>query len=329
MPRAVVTGGTAGVGRALSRELARRGFDVAVIARDEGRLAKTAEEIQDFGRRAMTFSVDVVDASAVEAAADAVAADWGGIDLWINDAMTTVYAPFDQMTPEEFSRVTDVVYMGQVHGARAALRHMRKARSGKIVFIGSSLAYRPIPLQSAYCAAKHAVRGFVSALRTELYHEGVPVKLAMMQLPTVNTPQFSWCRSKLDREPDAPPPVYSPETVARAILDAAMGSAEEVFIGRSTAELVMAETVAPNFLDRPVADRAWKAQLSKIPAPGTREGNLFQPVPGDPGAEGRFSAEQVTRVLSLPSGLVRGGALALAGGAAALLGYAAARMRER
>ncbi|MEF2073359.1 SDR family oxidoreductase [Consotaella aegiceratis] len=329
MPTVVITGGSAGVGRALSRLYAREGWNVAVIAREQGRLDKTASEIRGFGAEAMTFSADVTDAAALEAAAEDVVKSWGAIDLWINNAMTTVYSPFDQMTAEEFERVNAVVYLGQVNGARAALKHMRAARNGKIVFIGSALAYRSIPLQSAYCAAKHAVHGFVSALRSELYHDGVPVDLAMMQLPTVNTPQFSWCRSKLPVRPDAPPPIYSPEAVAQAIYDAALGDTEEVFIGRSTMELVAAQTVAPNLLDRPVGIKAWQGQLSDRKQLGSHDGNLFEPVIGDYAAEGRFSSDQVARVTRVGSGLFRGGVIALAGGAAALVGYALAGGRHR
>ncbi len=330
MAGVVITGGTAGVGRALARLYASDGWNVAVIARGEARLEATAKEIRSLGVRALAISADVADAVAMREAAARASQEFGGFDLWINNAMTTVYSPFAEMTDEEFRRVTDVVYMGSVNGARAALSEMRPARHGRIVFVGSALAYRSIPLQSAYCAAKHAVRGFVSALRTELIHDDVPVGLSMVQLPTVNTPQFSWCRNKMPRIPDAPPPVYSPEAVARGIRDAAARGDEEAFIGRSTVKLIAGEHVAPHLLDRIVAGAAWDGQQGEQRQDeASREGNLFEPAPGDPGSQGRFTAIQTESAATVSSGQARTGAALLAGGGAALALLAARRLLRR
>jgi NAD(P)-dependent dehydrogenase (short-subunit alcohol dehydrogenase family) len=218
---AVVTGASAGIGRAIAREFAGHGWDVAVLARDQARLEAAAEEIRGRGARALPIVTDVADFAAVEAAAIRVERELGPIDVWVNNAMATVFAPFSRITAEEFRRGTEVTYLGQVHGTMAALAQMRPRNRGTIVNVGSALAYRAIPLQSVYCGAKYAVRGFTDALRAELLHERCAVNLVMVHLPAVNTPQFDWALNKTGRRPQPMPPIYQPELPARAIFFAA------------------------------------------------------------------------------------------------------------
>lgn len=274
----VVTGAAAGVGRATAHRFAHAGARVGLIARDGSALEDVKAEIESFGGTAFVAAADVADGHAVFAAADAIAAALGPIDVWVNDAMVTVYAPVVDMTPEEFRRVTEVTYLGFVHGTMAALNHMRPRNRGTIVQVGSSLAYRGIPLQSAYCGAKHAIRGFTDSLRSELLHDRSPIAVTMVQLPAVNTPQFDWARVHIDREPRPVPPVVQPEAVAEAIVRAARHPRREYWLGLSTVKVILGSMAAPGCLDRLLARWAYRGEESQRAVPPGRRDNLFTPV---------------------------------------------------
>lgn len=315
-PVAAVTGASAGVGRAAALAFARRGWSVAVIARGRARLDSAAREIEAAGGRALALPADVADAGALEAAADEVVARWGRIDVWVNNAMATVFGPVSALSPEEVRRVTEVTYLGQVHGTLAALKHMRAQGGGTIVQVGSALAYRSIPLQSAYCAAKAAVRGFTDSLRSELEHEGSRIRLTMVQLPAVNTPQFDWARSHLPRRLQPVPPIHEPDAVAEAIVRAAVEAPRELWVGAPTIQAILGTMAAPGLLDRMMARRAWDGQMTDEPA-APRDGNLFDAPAGDPGVQGRFGPRAREHVMAV-SGTAARSALA----AAALAGAA-------
>lgn len=278
----VVTGASAGVGRAVAIAYARRGARVALLARGRAGLAGAADQARAAGAADVrTYQVDVADAEAVQEAADDVAAAWSGLDVWINDAMLSVFAPAWEITPAEYRRVTEVNYLGTVHGTLAALRHMRPAGHGAIVQIGSALAYRGIPLQAAYCATKHAIQGFNDSLRAELLHDGNRVTLSMVQLPAVNTPQFSWVRTRLPRHPQPVPPIYQPEVAARAVLWTADHGKRELNVGGPTLMTRLGDMVAPGFLDRLLATdkEGYRGQqTAALIDPATWRDNLDKPV---------------------------------------------------
>ncbi len=256
-PVVVVTGASAGVGRAAAAAFAQRGWSVALLARGRTGLEGARHEVEQAGGSALVIPVDVGDPDAVAAASDRVVAAWGGIDVWVNNAMATVYAPVEEITPAEFKRVTEVTYLGQVHGTLAALKHMRRQGTGTIVQVGSALAYRASPLQSAYCAAKAAVRGFTDSLRSELIHEGSPIRLTMVHLPAVNTPQFDWARSRLPRRLQPVPPIHDPEVAAEAIVRAARKAPRELWVGSPTIKAILGTMAAPGLLDQLLARGAW------------------------------------------------------------------------
>ncbi|WP_026440278.1 SDR family oxidoreductase [Acidocella facilis] len=284
----VVTGAGAGVGRATATMFAKAGYDVALLGRDEGRLQAAAAEIQGLGARAVWHSVDVADADAVSQAAQAIEQEFGPISVWVNNAMATVFAPVTKVTPEEFRRATEVTYLGTVHGCLAALAAMQKRGAGTIINVGSALAYRSVPLQSAYCGAKSAIRGFTDSLRSELIHDRSQIKLCMVHLPAVNTPQFNWALNKMGRRPMPVPPVYAPEVPARAILFAAEHPRRELWVGFPTVKAILANRIAPGFADWVLARQGYSGQLTSEPEPEDRPANLFKPVPGDEAAHGRF-----------------------------------------
>ena len=287
---AVVTGASAGVGRATVRELAERGWDVALLARGSVGLEAAAEEVHDRGRRALAIPTDVADAAAVEEAAARVEEELGEIELWINDAMTTVFAPIHEIVAREIERATAVTYLGQVHGALAALRRMRPRDRGTIVFVGSALSYRGIPLQSAYCAAKFAVRGFHESLRTELLHEGSAIRTTIVHLPAVNTTQFGWCRTELGRHPRPVAPIYQPEVAAAAIVDAAENAPRQKIVGTWNWLIVQLAQIVPGIGDHFMARSGYDGQLTDIEIEPVRPGNLFDPIDDthDHGAHGIF-----------------------------------------
>ena len=321
-PVVAITGASAGVGRATALVFGRNGWNVALIARGRDRLEHARHEIEREGGCAMVLPADVADASAVFRAADEACAHWGTIDVWVNNAMATIFGPVDEISPEEFKRVTEVTYLGQVHGTLAALKHMRPRGRGVIVQVGSALSYRSIPLQSAYCAAKFAVRGFTDSLRTELEHEGSGIRLTMVQLPAVNTPQFDWARSRLPRQLQPVPPIYQPEAIAARICEAAHTTPRELWIGLPTWKAVIGTMMLPDWLDRLMSQRAWDGQMTAEPASGDRTGNLVEVPPGDPGSRGRFDAQSSPRVAALSGGAVRASlaALLVSAGAIALTG---------
>jgi NAD(P)-dependent dehydrogenase (short-subunit alcohol dehydrogenase family) len=301
----VITGASAGVGRATALRFARAGAHLALIARDREALDVVRGEVEGLGGTAMFVPLDVADADAVFAAADAIAAERGGIDIWINDAMVTVFSPVWQITPEEFRRVTEVTYLGFVHGTMAALRHMRPRNRGTIVQVGSALAYRGIPLQSAYCGAKYAIRGFTDSLRTELIHTNSAVALTIVELPAVNTPQFDWARTHMPRQPRPVAPVVQPEAIAEIIFRAALDPKREYWLGLSTLKAILGGMVLPAFLDRYLAKNVFGAQETKTPVSPSRRDNLMTPVAGFHRVRGRFGDEAANSVIAVPGPLAR------------------------
>jgi NAD(P)-dependent dehydrogenase (short-subunit alcohol dehydrogenase family) len=287
----VVTGASAGVGRAVARAFGARNDRVALLARGTTGLESTAEEIRAAGGEALPVSVDVADPDDVFRAADRIEDEFGPIDVWVNDAFSSVFAPFDDISPDEFRRITEVCYLGYVYGTRAALDRMRPRDRGVIVQVGSALAYRGIPLQSAYCGAKHAIQGFTESLRCELLHDKSHVRITMVQLPAVNTPQFSWVLSRLGRRPQPVPPIYQPEVAARAVLHAAdHPRRREYWVGTSTAATLVANAVAPGLLDRYLARTGYRSQQTDQPRRAPEPANLWEPADDvtDYGAHGHF-----------------------------------------
>jgi len=284
---AVVTGGTMGIGRATAQAFAREGWAVAVIARGEERLRSTEAELRGMGARVLAVSADIADASAVDAAADRIERELGPIEAWVNNAMATVVSPAREVTPEEYRRVTDVTYHGQIFGTLAALRHMRGRDRGAIVQVSSGLGIRSAPLQAPYCGAKHAVTGFTDSLRAELIHDRVNVSLTVVYLPAVNTPQFRRARNHTGHAQNAPDPVFDPRLCAEAIVAAVRSPQREVWVGRSTVMMAAAQALVPGFADAQAA-KMWDAQLEDGPVPGDPAGNLFDPGRDDPGVDGPF-----------------------------------------
>ena len=328
MSTIVVTGASAGVGRATARAFGARGDRIALLARGEDGLNAARREVEEAGGIGLPIPTDVADPDRVEAAAQRVEQELGPIDVWINDAMTTIFAPTWEIAPEEFRRATEVTYLGFVWGTMTALRRMRPRDRGTIVQVGSALAYRGIPLQSAYCGAKHAVEGFTESLRTELLNEGSNVTVTMVQLPGLNTPQFETVRTRLPRHPRPVAPVYQPEVAAKAIVWAADHPRREIKVGASTAVTVAGNKVLPGVGDRYLARTAVDGQQMPEPVNGDRPDNLFAPVPGDHGAHGRFDDEAKPRSIQLWLTTHKGVLAAGAGTAIAAAAAAFARTRR-
>jgi NAD(P)-dependent dehydrogenase (short-subunit alcohol dehydrogenase family) len=297
----VITGASAGVGRATARRFAQEGALVALIARGHAGLEGARREVEAAGGQALVISADVSNAVEIEAAAERIERDLGPIDIWVNDAMTTVFAPFEEITPEEFRRVTEVTYLGFVFGTRAALRRMVPRNRGTIVQVGSALAYRGIPLQSAYCGAKHAIRGFTSSVRTELMHQGSEVWLTMVQMPALNTPQFSWGLNKMQHRSQPVPPIYQPEVAADAIYFAAHHRRREVYVGASTAAVIVGNKVLPSLGDRYLARTGYDSQQFDGPPPDAYRSNLWEPLDEerDFGTHGVFDARSYAHSIEL------------------------------
>jgi short-subunit dehydrogenase len=295
----VVTGASAGVGRAVAHAFARRGACVGLLARDEPGLQATAREVESLGGSAVVAVADVADFAHVEAAAEQVEAAFGPIDVWVNNAMATVFARFLDVEPDEFRRATEVTYLGTVHGTMAALRRMVPRDRGTVVQVGSALSYRAIPLQSAYCGAKFAVRGFTDSVRTELLHEGSKVWITMVQLPAVNTPQFSWGRTKLPKHPQPVPPIFEPEVAAEAVYWAAHHRRRELDVGFSAVKAIVGNKIAPRFADWYLARNGFESQQVQDMPVGERPDNLFQPVPGKASTHGIFDAQAKKRSYQL------------------------------
>lgn len=285
----VVTGASAGVGRAIAREFARHGASLGLLARSRDGLEGAADDVKRLGGRALAITTNMADDQQVEEATEHIERELGPIDIWINNAMVSVLSPALQMTSDEYRRVTEVTYLGYVYGTLAALRRMAPRDRGVVVQIGSALAYRSIPLQSAYCAAKHAVQGFTESLRTELIHDGSRVHLTTVQLPAVNTPQFSWIRTRMARHPQPVPPIFQPEVIARAVYWAAHHRRREFCVGLPTVKAIIGDKFIPGWLDYYLASIGYKAQQTQEPVDPGRPDNLYTSLPGDYGARGKFS----------------------------------------
>jgi NAD(P)-dependent dehydrogenase (short-subunit alcohol dehydrogenase family) len=324
----VITGASAGIGRATAREFGRRGDAVALLARNEDGLEAAAREVRELGGRALAIPTDVADSAQVEAAAERATRELGEIDVWVNDAMASILAPTWDIEPDEFRRVTEVTYLGQVYGTMAALKRMRPRDAGTIVQVGSALAYRGIPLQSAYCGAKHAVRGFTDSLRTELMHERSGVRITTVHLPALNTTQFGLVRTRMPRKPRPVAPVYEPEVAARAIVWASEHpQRREHWVAGSTVMTILGSRLAPGWVgDRYLAKTGFDGQQTSEPVDADRPDYLFEPVPGDHGAHGTFGDEAKPRSREVWLGEHRGAiAAGLAAGAAAVAGAALSR----
>lgn len=318
----VITGASAGIGRAIARSFADEGANVGLIARGVDGLEAAAREITERGSEALVLPLEVADAQAVNTAADQVVGEWGRIDVWVNNAMVSVFSPAVEMTPEEYRRVIEVNYLGYVHGTLAALRHMRPRNAGVIVQIGSALAYRSIPLQSAYCASKAAIRGFTDSLRSELHRERSRVVITMLQLPAVNTPQFEVVRNRLPKHPQPVPPIYQPEVIAKATVHAVLHPKREMWIGWNTIKAIVGQRLIPGYLDRYLARAAWESQDTDDlpdghPIKHDRD-NLDDVLTGDRGAHGIFDAKGRPYSVALWVSMHKGW-IALAGIVAAVL----------
>jgi NAD(P)-dependent dehydrogenase (short-subunit alcohol dehydrogenase family) len=317
----VVTGASGGIGRAVVRKLAERGDAVALLARGADGLEGAAEDVRRAGGTPLPIEVDVAEFAAVDEAAERVEKELGPIDLWVNDAFSSVFAPFTEISMDEFTRTTQVTYLGYVYGTRAALSRMLPRDRGTIVQVGSALAYRGIPLQTAYCGAKHAIQGFHESLRVELLHDKSNVHVTMVQMPAVNTPQFGWVLSRLPHQAQPVPPIYQPELAARAVVYAAdHPKRREYWVGGSTAATLLANAVAPGLLDRYLARTGFKSQQTDQPHDPNEPGNLWHPVDDaqgpDEGAHGDFDAQAKTRSPQLWASQHHGTLAAVAGGAA-------------
>ena len=315
---AVVTGGTAGIGRATVRELAARGWDVAVLARGQERLDDTVREVQEAGRQALGISVDVADGGALDAAADRVESELGPIDLWVNDAFTGAIAFFDDITPEEFDRITAVTYLGYVNGTRTALRRMTPRNRGTIIQVGSALAHRGIPLQAPYCGAKHAIKGFTESIRVETMHKGLDIDICQVDMPAVNTPQFDWVLHRgIEHHPMPVPPLYQPEIAGRAVAHVAEHPRRVTWVGLPTVLTVLGNRVAPALLDHFLARTNVKGQQSPPHDPPGQQSNTWEPVYGaEVKAHGSFDDTAHSRSpelwVSQHRGLLAAGAAAVA-----------------
>src|SRR4051795_537969 len=324
----VVTGSTSGIGRAIARRFARDGARIALLARGRDGLEGARRDIEQAGGTALALPTDLADWDAVESAATAVEEAFGPIDIWINNAMTTVFAPFKDVEPDEFRRATEVTYLGTVWGTKAALEKMLPRDRGAIVIVGSALAYRGIPLQSAYCGAKHGVKGVFESLRTELRHDKSHVHLSMVQLPGLNTPQFLHCRSKMPNVPQPMPPYYEPEVAADAVHWSAHNRRRELYVGGPTVKTIVGNKLAPWLVERLLAKQGFSGQQSDQPADPNRPDNLFSPPPGDQGAHGPY--DEKARKSSVQTSLAkhRGVLAAAAGTVFVLTGSLFAGMRS-
>ena len=287
----VVTGASAGVGRATVRAFAAEGAHVGLIARDTEGLHAAAREVEELGGKGLAVPADVADADQVEAAAARIENELGPIEVWVNNAMTTVFARVADITPAEFKRATEVTYLGTVYGTMSALRRMLTRNEGRIIQVGSALAYRSIPLQAPYCGAKHAIAGFTDSLRTELIHDRKNIHLTMVQLPAMNTPQFTWCRSKMPNHPQPVPPIFQPEVAAERIVWASHRKRREVFVGVPTVIAIEGNKFAPGLADHYLGRNGFASQQTQEAVSRDRPDNLFEPLPGDFGAHGIFGRQ--------------------------------------
>jgi len=290
----VITGASGGVGRAVAHAFARPGACIALLARGVRGLEGARREVEAAGARCLIFKVDVADEAQVEQAAASVEAEWGRIDIWVNNAMVTTFGAVSSLTGEQIKRATEVTYLGAVYGTLSALKRMRARDRGVIVQVGSALAYRAIPLQAPYCAAKHALRGFTDALRCELIHDASHVRLAMVHLSAFNTPQFDWALNLVGKRPMPVPPIFQPELAAEAIVWAARHPRREVFVGWPSVKAVFGNKLLPNYADRKLAKDGYTGQITDQPVPEGACANLYEPCDVDPGAHGRFDEQAKT-----------------------------------
>ncbi len=301
----VITGASGGVGRATAWEFAKQGAKVVLLARGIKQLEGTKKEVEDLGGKALTIPTDVADAKQVEAAAEQAEREFGPIDVWVNNAMNSVFAPFKDITPDEFKRVTEVTYLGQIYGTMSALKRMIPRNKGSIVLVGSALAYRGIPLQSAYCGSKHGIQGFYDSLRTELMHDKSKIKICMVQLPAMNTTQFGWVLSKLPNKPRPMGKVYQPEVAAKAIVFAAQHNRRTVWVGYPTYEAIIGNKIAPWYADIVLAKTGFDGQQTDEPADPNRKNNVWEPVDEDRGAYGAFKDITHNKSYTLWAGIHR------------------------
>jgi NAD(P)-dependent dehydrogenase (short-subunit alcohol dehydrogenase family) len=318
----VITGASAGVGRAAVREFAKHGAHIGLLARGRAGLEGARQDAEEAGGKALVLPTDVAHADQVEAAAEAVEQEFGPIDIWVNNAMTTVFSPVKEMKPEEFLRVTEVTYLGQVYGTLAALKRMLPRDRGTIVQVGSALAYRGIPLQAAYCGAKHAIQGFTESLRTELYHDKSKVWITMVQMPALNTPQFDWCKSRMPRRAQPVPPIFQPEVAARAIYFAAHHHRREIYVGWPTVKAIVGNKIVPGYADHYLARHGFQSQQTDQPENPDRPSDLWEPVDDgrDYGAHGRFDDRSRGHSIELWADTHRGLVAAAGAGIAGLAG---------
>ncbi len=301
----MITGASAGLGRAVAREFGKHGAKVGLIARGIDGLEAAKREIESAGGSAIILPLDVADANALEKAAASVEQEFGPIDIWVNNAMASVFSPVKEMQPEEYKRVTEVTYLGVVYGTLAALKRMLPRNRGTIVQVGSALVYRSIPLQSAYCAAKHAIAGFTDSLRCELIHDKSRVRVTIVQMPALNTPQFGWVKSRLKHKAQPVPPIFQPEVGAKAIYWAAHHTRREVYVGWPTVEAIVGNKMVPGLLDRYLGKTGFASQQTQEPEDPNRANNLWEPVAGDHGAHGTFERRAHGRSWELRASLGR------------------------
>jgi NAD(P)-dependent dehydrogenase (short-subunit alcohol dehydrogenase family) len=287
----VITGASAGIGRATARAFARPGARIALLARGKQGLEATRRDVEAAGAQALVLPTDVADEKQVEAAARSVEREWGGIDIWVNNAMATIFGPIASLSGNEIRRATEVTYLGAVYGTMAALKRMRARNSGVIVQVGSALAYRAIPLQAPYCAAKHALRGFTDSLRCELLHDRSNIVVTMVHLSAFNTPQFDWAVNHVGKRPMPVPPIFQPELAAQAIVWAARHSRREVCVGWPAVKAIWGNKIAPGYADRFLARFGYQGQITSEPLPAEACGNLHEACDVNPGAHGRFDRE--------------------------------------
>lgn len=328
----VVTGASGGIGRASAIAFGREGDAVALLARGEAGLAGAAREVEAAGGTALAIPVDVADHEALDAAAERVEQELGPIDVWVNVAFTSVFAPFHEIKPDEYRRVTEVSYLGFVYGTMSALKRMRARNRGTIVQVGSALAYRGIPLQTAYCGAKHAIQGFNESLRTELLHEGSAIRNTMVQMPAVNTPQFSWVLSRLPHQAQPVPPIYQPEVAARGVVHAAAHpERREYWVGGSTAATLIANAIMPGVLDRYLARTGFTSQQTSAPRKPDQPANLWEPADAaeDFGTHGIFDSRSTGRSTQLVASQHHGVVAAACGAVLAGVGMATLALLRR
>jgi NAD(P)-dependent dehydrogenase (short-subunit alcohol dehydrogenase family) len=312
----VITGASGGIGRATARAFARPGVRIALLARGERGLEAAKAEVEKAGGIALAIPTDIASEAQVEAAAARIEQEWGHIDVWVNNAMATIFGPISSLTGDQIKRATEVTYLGAVYGTLSALRRMRERNRGVIVQVGSALAYRAIPLQAPYCAAKHALRGFTDSLRSELMHDRSDIKLTMVHLSAFNTPQFDWSLNLVGKRPMPVPPIFQPELAAEAIVWAARNPRREVFVGWPAVKAVVANKIFPGWLDRILAKQGYSGQITPEPVPTHACGNLYEPCDTNPGAHGRFDSQAKSR--SMQWWLTKHRPLAIGGAIAAL-----------